>query len=62
MGKIGCSLVLRPKNDFIYEDQISNFVEEKILNNLDTAFSRDQIKKFMYRIKFMKEVMNFSNG
>jgi len=33
------------KNDFIYEDQISNFVKEKILNNLDVAFSRDQEKK-----------------
>ena len=39
------------KNDFIYEDQISNFVKEKILNNLDTAFSRDQDKKIYVQDK-----------
>ena len=39
------------KDDFIYEDEISNFIKEKILNNLDTAFSRDQDKKIYVQDK-----------
>ena len=47
------------KNDFIYEDQILNFVEEKILNNLDTAFSRDQDKKMYVQDKIYKRSNEF---
>ena len=47
------------KNDFIYEDQISNFVEEKILNNLDTAFSRDQDKKIYVQDKIYERSDEF---
>ena len=47
------------KNDFIYEDQISNFVEEKILNNLDTAFSRDQDKKIYVQDKIYERSYEF---
>ena len=47
------------KNDFIYEDQISNFVEEKILNNLDTAFSRDQDKKIYVQDKIYERGNEF---
>ena len=47
------------KNDFIYEDQISNFVEEKILNNLDTAFSRDQDNKIYVQDKIYERSNEF---
>ena len=47
------------KNDFIYEDQILNFVEEKILNNLDTAFSRDQDKKIYVQDKIYEKSNEF---
>ena len=47
------------KNDFIYEDQISNFVDEKILNNLDTAFSRDQDKKIYVQDKIYERSYEF---
>ena len=47
------------KNDFIYEDQISNFIEEKILNNLDTAFSRDQDKKIYVQDKIYERSNEF---
>ena len=47
------------KSDFIYEDQISNFVEEKILNNLDTAFSRDQDKKIYVQDKIYERSNEF---
>ena len=47
------------KNDFIYKDQISNFVEEKILNNLDTAFSRDQDEKIYVQDKIYEKSYEF---
>ncbi len=47
------------KNDFIYKDQILNFVEEKILNNLDTAFSRDQDKKIYVQDKIYERSDEF---
>ena len=47
------------KDDFIYEDQISNFVKEKILNNLDTAFSRDQDKKIYVQNKIYERSDEF---
>ena len=47
------------KNDFIYEDQISNFVQDKILNNLDTAFSRDQDKKIYVQDKIYAKSVEF---
>ena len=47
------------KSDFIYKDQISNFVEEKILNNLDTAFSRDQDKKIYVQDKIYERSYEF---
>ena len=60
MEKIGYSLVPRQKkNDFIYEDQISNFVQDKILNNLDTAFSRDQDKKIYVQDKIYARSVEF---
>ena len=47
------------KDDFIYEDQISNFLKEKILNNLDTAFSRDQDKKIYVQDKIYERSDEF---
>ena len=47
------------KNDFLYEDQILNFVDEKILNNLDTAFSRDQDKKIYVQDKIYERSNEF---
>ncbi len=47
------------KNDFIYGDQILNFVEEKILHNLDTAFSRDQDKKIYVQDKIFERSNEF---
>ncbi len=47
------------KNDFIYEDQILNFVDEKILNNLDIAFSRDQDKKIYVQDKIYERSNEF---
>ncbi len=47
------------KNDFIYEDQISNFVKEKILDNFDTAFSRDQNKKIYVQDKIYERSDEF---
>ena len=47
------------KDDFIYEDEISNFVKEKILNNLDTAFSRDQDKKIYVQDKIYDRSLEF---
>ena len=49
------------KDDFIYEDQISNFVKEKFLNNLDTAFSRDQDKKIYVQDKIYDRSDEFFN-
>ena len=47
------------KNDFIYEDQILNFYKNKILNNLDTAFSRDQYKKVYVQDKIYERSFEF---
>ena len=47
------------KDDFIYEDQISKFVKEKILINLDTAFSRDQDKKIYVQDKIYDRSVEF---
>ena len=47
------------KNDFIYEDQISNFYRDNILNNLDTAFSRDQDKKVYVQDKIYQRKNEF---
>ena len=38
-------------NDFIYEDEILNFKKNKVLQKLDLAFSRDQLKKIYVQDK-----------
>ena len=47
------------KCDFIYEDKISNFIKDNILNNLDTAFSRDQDKKIYVQDKIYERSDEF---
>ncbi len=47
------------KDDFIYEDQILNFHKDNTLNNLDTAFSRDQKKKVYVQDKIYQRSDEF---
>ncbi len=47
------------KNDFIYKDKILNFFKDNILNNLDTAFSRDQDKKVYVQDKIYERSIEF---
>lgn len=39
--------------DFIYEDELQNYVESKTLSNMYVAFSRDQEKKV-----YVQHIMN----
>ena len=50
------------KTDHIYENELIYFQDNKVLNKLDIAFSRDQAKKYMFKIKYMNRNQSFLNG
>jgi sulfite reductase (NADPH) flavoprotein alpha-component len=46
-------------SDFLYREEIEAFVRKGILHRLDTAFSRDQVRKIYVQNRMMTQAMEF---
>ena len=49
-------------SDFLYQDELEQYQKDGVLTRLETAFSRDTAKKYMYSIKCLKTAKNCLNG